>query len=152
MVSATDINAQKATVRELRRELPQPDFFRRVYKHTFKLALASGQKSLPLDIAIEYWRLLLQAPSINWYSPPTATTPQASPWLEWWLDYLESRWKKGVSRDMWEQTGKLVLKTLEPGGETMGWWSEDGAWPGVIDQFVEYVREKRGEQEGRMEE
>ena len=53
---------------------------------------------------------------------------------------------------MWEQTGKLVLKTLEPGGETMGWWSEDGAWPGVIDQFVEYVREKRGEQEGRMEE
>lgn len=53
---------------------------------------------------------------------------------------------------MWEQTGKLVLKTLEPDGETMGWWSEDGAWPGVIDQFVEYVREKRGEQEGRMEE
>ncbi|KAL8793961.1 MAG: hypothetical protein Q9195_003474 [Heterodermia aff. obscurata] len=149
---ATDINAQKATIRDLRRELPQPDFFRRVYKHTFKLALASGQKSLPLDIAIEYWRLLLQAPSINWYSPPTVTTPQASPWLEWWLDYLESRWKKGVSRDMWEQTGKLVLKTLEEGGETMGWWSEDGAWPGVIDQFVEYVREKRGEQEGRMEE
>ena len=30
----------------------------------------------------------------------------------------------------------------------MSWWSEDSAWPGVIDQFVEYVKEKR---EGQME-
>ena len=33
-------------------------------------------------------------------------------------------------------------------GEEMSWWSEDSAWPGVIDQFVEYVKEKR---EGQME-
>lgn len=51
---------------------------------------------------------------------------------------------KGVSKDVWEQTGKFVLKTLEPGGEGMEWWSEDGAWPGVVDGFVEFVREKRG--------
>ena len=47
---------------------------------------------------------------------------------------------------MWEQTGKFALKTLEPGGETMSWWSEDGAWPGVIDGFVGYVHEKRAQE------
>ena len=72
---------------------------------------------------------------------------------------------------MWEQTGKFISKTLEPKGtlpgiyrgfygysilmrwllgEDMSWWSEDGAWPGVIDQFVEYVREKRSQD--KMEE
>ena len=103
-------------MREFRKQLPQADFFRGVYKHTFKLALATGQKSLPLDVAMEYWRLLLQPPSLSWYSAPTSTMPQPSPWLDWWLDYLETRWKKGVSKDMWEQTGKFVLKTLEPNG------------------------------------
>ena len=53
---------------------------------------------------------------------------------------------------MWDQTGKFVIKTMEAHGENMSWWSEDGAWPGVIDQFVEYVREKRGDQVGKMEE
>ena len=45
-----------------------------------------------------------------------------------------------------------MLKTMEPGGEDLGWWSEDGAWPGVIDGFVEYVHKKRAQQEGKMEE
>ena len=140
---ANDISAQKSIVRDLRRDLSKPDLFRRVYKHTFRLALPPGQKSLPLDTATEYWRLVLQSPSVNWNSPPTSEVPRPSPWLEWWLDYLETKWKKGVSKDVWEQTGKFALKTLEPGGETMSWWSEDGAWPGVIDGFVGYVHEKR---------
>lgn len=144
---ANDISAQKSIVRDFRRELPQPELFRRVYKHTFRLALPSGQKSLPLDAATEYWRLILQPPSLHWYSSPTSEISRPSPWLEWWLDYLETKWKKGVSRDMWEQTGKFALKTLEPGGETMSWWSEDGAWPGVIDGFVGFVSEKREQQE-----
>lgn len=42
---------------------------------------------------------------------------------------------------MWDQTGIFVLKSLED--EDMGWWSEDGAWPGVLDEFVGFVRERR---------
>ena len=34
-----------------------------------------------------------------------------------------------------------MIKSLED--ESMSWWSEDGAWPGVLDEFVEYVRGKR---------
>lgn len=43
---------------------------------------------------------------------------------------------------MWDQTGSFMLKSLED--ESMGWWSEDGAWPSILDEFVVYVREKRG--------
>lgn len=43
---------------------------------------------------------------------------------------------------MWDQTGSFMLKSL--GDESMSWWSEDGAWPSILDEFVVYVREKRG--------
>lgn len=47
---------------------------------------------------------------------------------------------------MWDQTGVFILKSLED--ESMSWWTEDGAWPGVLDDFVAYVREQRGEDKG----
>ena len=130
-------------VAEMRKRLAtDPTFFRRVYKSTFQLARSHGQRSVALDAAIEYWRLLLTPPSQAWNSPTT-------PWLGWWIEFLEQRWKKSVSKDMWDQTGVLVEKSLED--EEMGWWSEDGAWPGVIDEFVGWVRGKRGWQGGNGE-
>lgn len=42
---------------------------------------------------------------------------------------------------MWDQTLLFVGKSLED--ESMGWWSEEGSWPGVIDEFVGFVRGKR---------
>ncbi|KAI4263592.1 MAG: hypothetical protein L6R42_001261 [Xanthoria sp. 1 TBL-2021] len=135
---ASTLTDQKSTLPTLRTSLsssPQ-GLFRQTYKHTFRLALAPGQRSLPLETALEYWRLLLSPPAINWN---TKTTP----WLDYWIEYLTTKWKKGVSKDMWEQTAVFAGKSLED--ETMGWWSEDGAWPGCLDEFVGFVREKRGD-------
>lgn len=42
---------------------------------------------------------------------------------------------------MWDQTGVFIHKSQED--ESMAWWSEDGAWPGAIDEFVGFVKEKR---------
>lgn len=50
---------------------------------------------------------------------------------------------------MWEQTGVFIMKCGED--ESMAWWSEEGAWPGVLDEFVVFVKEKRGERGGEME-
>lgn len=135
--SADTLPKQQTLIDSFRRSLSQnTEVFKKVYKATFILARTTGQKSLQLDTAIEYWRLLLQSPSRHWATPST-------PWLEWWVSFLEERWRKGVSKDMWDQTGIFVLKSLED--ESMGWWSEDGAWPGVLDEFVGYVRERRKE-------
>ncbi|KAL8628347.1 hypothetical protein Q9189_005968 [Teloschistes chrysophthalmus] len=135
-LGAGDISAQKDHLPTLRTALvDRPETFKSTYKHTFKLALVPSQRSISLDTALPYWRLLLTAPSLSWNTPTT-------PWLDWFAEYLETRWKKGVSKDLWEQTGVFVMKSLEDEG--MGWWSEDGAWPGVLDEFVGFVREKRG--------
>lgn len=139
--SAATLSDQKSTLPNLRTSLSSSStspqgLFRQTYKHTFRLALAPGQRSLPLDTALEYWRLLLSPPALKWN---TKTTP----WLDYWIEYLTTKGKKGVSKDMWEQTAVFAGKSLED--ETMGWWSEDGAWPGCLDEFVGFVREKRGD-------
>ncbi|MCJ1304023.1 Scaffold-type E3 ligase [Hypocenomyce scalaris] len=141
--SADTLAKQQATISQFRRQLStSPDFFKRVYKHTFLIARTSGQKSVQLDTAIEYWRLLFTSPNISW-------STQSTPWLEWWIEYLEARWKKSVNKDMWDQTGIFVAKSLQD--ESLSWWSEDGAWPGVLDEFVGFVVEKRGEKGGEGE-
>ena len=56
---------------------------------------------------------------------------------------MNEKWNKSVNKDMWNQTFEFYLKTLED--ETLSFWSEDSAWPGVIDEFVVYVKEKRGD-------
>ncbi|KAF6238344.1 hypothetical protein HO173_003624 [Letharia columbiana] len=140
---AETLPKQQGQIASFRRSLATtPDFFKRIYKQTFLIARLPGQKIVPLETALEYWRLLLTAPSLSWN---TASTP----WLTLWLEYLEAQWKKSVSKDMWDQTGVFAMKSLED--ESMSWWSEDGAWPGVLDEFVFYVREKRGDATGAAE-
>jgi len=140
--SADTLPKQQAAVANFRSGLtPKSDFFKRVYKHTFLIARTPGQKAVALDAAIEFWRLLFTPPSVSW-------TTTSTPWLDWWIEYLESKWKKTVNKDMWDQTLVFSQKSLED--ESMSWWSEDGAWPGVLDEFVVYVNEKRGD-EGRMD-
>ncbi|PSK43099.1 hypothetical protein B9Z65_7053 [Elsinoe australis] len=108
---------------------------KKVYKHTFLIAKAQGSKSIPLEAAIEYWRLLFSSPSLDWSTPN-------NPWLEWWIEFLQEKWKKSVNKDMWDQTLSFADKTLKD--DSLSWWSEDSAWPGVIDEFVAWVKEKRG--------
>ncbi|KAI4185611.1 MAG: hypothetical protein L6R41_004014 [Letrouitia leprolyta] len=134
---ALNITDQKATLPNLRTSLASPTqgLFRKTYRHTFRMALSPGQRSLPLDTATEYFRLLLSPPSLKWSTPTT-------PWLDLWLEYLTTKWKKAVSKDVWEQTGVFVQKSLED--ESMGWWSEDGAWPSCLDEFVAFVSERKG--------
>jgi DCN1-like protein 1/2 len=105
--------------------------FKSIYKHTFLLARQSGQKAVALEAATEYWRLLLTSPSLEWSTSST-------PWLEWWIEFLQEKYKKSVNKDMWDQTLVFAEKTLAD--ENLSFWSEDSAWPGVIDEFVEYVK------------
>lgn len=133
----SDVPGIRALVEERENKIGDPSFktqFKSIYKHSFILARPEGQKAVPLETAGVFWGLLLKQWSTN-----------NTPWLEWWVEFLETRWKKSVNKDMWDQTLTFSDKTLED--ESMSWWSEDSAWPGVIDEFVEYVqKEKRGEE------
>lgn len=105
-----------------------------MYRYTFLIARNQGHKHIALDAATEYWRVLFSAPSATWNTDTT-------PWLDLWLDFLTTQWKKSVNRDLWDQTFSLFEKTTED--ESLSWWDENGAWPSVIDEFVAFVKEGR---------
>jgi DCN1-like protein 1/2 len=121
----------------LRSQIPtSPDLYRRTYRYAFPICRMPGQRNLPFDLAAEQWRLFF-TPDRGGIPWSTASTP----WLEWWLEFLEGRGKKPINKDLWEQVEVFMRKTVED--ETFGWWSVDGAWPGALDDFVGYVQAKR---------
>ena len=132
---AETLPKQKAAVPKLRGQLrSDPDYFRTVYRHSFILARSQGQRAVALDAAIEFWRMLFSDGGIKWQTPHTE-------WLDLWVKFLESKWKKSINKDLWEQTGIFARKTLDD--ESMSFWNEESSWPSVIDEFVAYVKEER---------
>ncbi|CAG7923310.1 unnamed protein product [Penicillium olsonii] len=124
--------------KKLRERIPrEPELFRRVYRYTFPLSRMQGQRNLQFEIAADQWNLFF-TPDHGGVAWNTETTP----WLDWWIEFLEGRGKKPVNKDLWEQVEVFMRKSLED--EEMKWWSPDGAWPGALDDFVAYVQAKRG--------
>lgn len=123
----------------LRKRIPtHPESFRKVYRFAFPLCRMQGQRNLTFEIASEQWQLFFTSANggVEWN---TATTP----WLDWYIEFLESRNTRVVNKDLWEQTEVFLRKSLED--ESFSWWSADGAWPGALDDFVAYVQQdKRG--------
>jgi len=129
-----DVTKMRDLVLQRRASLADASFrptFKSIYKHTFLLARQPGQKAVALEVATVYWRLLLTSPSLEWSTSST-------PWLEWWIEFVQEKYKKSVNKDMWDQTLVFAEKSLAD--ENLSFWSEDSAWPGVIDEFVEYVK------------
>ena len=131
---------QAACVAGLRNRLPTDGpYFKRVYRYAFNLAKPPGQKSVPMDSALEFWAMFFSGSKggVEWNGRSTK-------WLDEWLAFYESKGKRPVNKDLWNMVYELVVKTKEPGGEDLGWWTEDGAWPMAVDEFVAHVKEKRG--------
>jgi len=132
---ADSMSKQKAAATTLRKRLStDPEYFKSVYRHSFLLARAPGQKSVALDSAIEFWRLLFSKQGLQWKTYNVD-------WLGLWMEYLTAKWNKSISKDVWTQLEMFARKTFED--ESMGWWNEEASWPSVIDGFVEYVKGKR---------
>lgn len=140
-INATSIPPQSSLVQRNTQRLSDPSerqqngLYRRVYKHSFKLACPAGSKSVPLDVATEYWKNLFSPRGMHWKGQ------DGTDWFKLYIDFLGERWKKAVNKDLWDQTLLFALKTLEDG--TLSWWSEESAWPGIIDDFVGYVKQSR---------
>ncbi|RKF59514.1 Defective in cullin neddylation protein 1 [Erysiphe neolycopersici] len=109
--------------------------FKRIYRHAFFASKESSQKAIPLENAIVYWSLLFNSKARKWASNSTD-------WLQLWIEYLQQNWNRTVNKDMWNQTFEFYQKSIMD--EKLSFWSEDGAWPGVIDGFVAYVKPKIG--------
>ncbi|KAH7000373.1 Cullin binding-domain-containing protein [Ilyonectria destructans] len=107
--------------------------FKKVYRHTFVAGRESDQKALSLENAVIYWGILFSAPGMAWKT-------KSHDFLELWKSFLSEKWTRSVNRDMWNMALEFALKTMSD--ETLAFWNEDGAWPSVIDDFVEWCKEK----------
>ncbi|KAI0523403.1 hypothetical protein KFK09_005798 [Dendrobium nobile] len=82
-----------------------------------------GQKSLSLETAIGMWQLLFAEK--HW------------PLVDHWCDFLQARHNKSITRDTWSQLLEFA-KTIDP---ELSNYDAEGAWPYLIDEFVEYLYE-----------
>ncbi|KAK6448955.1 hypothetical protein FP744_10005205 [Trichoderma asperellum] len=106
--------------------------FKKVYRYAFVAGREKDQKSLGLENALIYWSMLFSAPGMAWKGKHD--------WLELWKTFLGEKWTRSVNRDMWNMILEFALKTKKD--ESLSFWSEDGAWPSVIDDFVEWCKQK----------
>ncbi|CAO3668853.1 unnamed protein product [Umbelopsis vinacea] len=95
--------------------------FKEVYLYAFKFGRQAGQKSLSLDAAVELWRLLLQGRFEH---------------LDLWIKFIEEQHGKAISRDTWN----LLLDFSKQADTELNNHDAEGAWPVLIDEFVEYAR------------
>ncbi|KAF8075706.1 hypothetical protein N665_1072s0031 [Sinapis alba] len=105
-------------------ELKDEQKFHEIYNFAFGWAKEKGQKSLALDTAIGMWQLLFA--EREW------------PLLNHWCDFLQDRHNKAISKDTWEQLLDFV-RTVDP---ALSNYDAEGAWPYLIDEFVEYLYDK----------
>jgi DCN1-like protein 1/2 len=130
----TNHKSHAAYVRSQVASLAKDDaYFKKVYRHTFVAGKEPDQKALSLDNAMIYWNLLFTAPGRPWVT-------KSQNWLELWTEFLREKWTRSVNRDMWNMALEFATKTVAD--ETLSFWSEDGAWPSVIDEFVAWCREQ----------
>ncbi|KAI0103887.1 DUF298-domain-containing protein [Nemania sp. FL0031] len=116
------------------------DLFRKVYRYAFVAGKEGDQRALSLEMALLYWDTLFKKPGQSWIG-----SSRKIDWLNEWKSFLQETWKRSVNRDMWNQTLEFAFKSIDD--DSLSFWSEDGAWPGVIDDFVAWYKRKSSEME-----
>ncbi|KAK6536508.1 Scaffold-type E3 ligase [Arthrobotrys megalospora] len=126
-LGADSLPKMQEKLRELRQSLDtDEDYFKDVYKWVFGWAKPAGTKALPLESAIEWWRLLLQSRFGD------------NGHLERWAEFLESKWKKSIPKDTWNMFYEFILSAkADP---TLTGYDEHGSYPSTIDAYVDYYR------------
>lgn len=145
---ATDLTtftkaAQKKYVRDLVAKLPTDYvYFRKVYRHAFFAGKEASQKSLALDYAKIYWSTLFSPPGRPWNS-------ENRDWSALWAQFIDEKFTHSVSKDLWNQTLEFARKTMED--EALRFYNEEDSWPGVIDDFVAWYRQKHPQPQPELE-
>ncbi|XP_047249369.1 DCN1-like protein 1 isoform X1 [Capsicum annuum] len=116
----------------MRSEMRDEHKFREIYNFAFSWAKEKGQKSLALDTAIGMWQLLFAEK--QW------------PLVDHWCQFLQARHNKAISRDTWSQLLEFA-RNVDP---ALSNYDAEGAWPYLIDEFVEYLTENNIVQIGQM--
>ena len=119
------IEKLKAYLPALRAELEQPASFKKFYNYCFGFAKERDSKVLSHELSIGMWQLLLADKFSN---------------LPMWIEFLEARPNKyPLSKDTWS----LLYEFSKQIKGDLSNYDDDGAWPVLIDEFVEWAQQKK---------
>ncbi|KAF9512840.1 hypothetical protein BS47DRAFT_1330049 [Hydnum rufescens UP504] len=133
-------DTMKAALPKLRSRLQNDRaFFRSIYMYAFDFARTAGQRSIPIDNAKAFWAMLLPAgfagDALVYEGPGEGWKPEYN---QLWFDFLDAKGGRGISRDTWAMFFEFIL-TIDSCFQNH---DEGAAWPSLIDEFVEYSRER----------
>ncbi|PNW88114.1 hypothetical protein CHLRE_01g014850v5 [Chlamydomonas reinhardtii] len=130
-LGAETLTRLRSKLPELRASLAKADTFRAVYAFAYDFSREKGQKCVQLDSAVGMWRLLLESPHAG---------PNAWSLVDDWVAFLEARHSnRAIAKDTWQQLLDFI-KSVKPDFSN---FDENSAWPYLLDEFVEHMREKR---------
>jgi DCN1-like protein 1/2 len=125
--SVTSFNSLKQKVPQWKNELKNSDDYRSFYIFVFEYSKEHGSRTLPHEVAVPTWKVILGDKSILTYK-----------YLDKWCEYVEKDYNKAIMKDTWVQFLEFIKSGIE-----LTKYEDDGAWPSVIDGFVDYMKEKK---------
>mmetsp|Transcript_35956 Transcript_35956/g.57833 ORF Transcript_35956/g.57833 Transcript_35956/m.57833 type:complete len:256 (+) Transcript_35956:146-913(+) len=114
----------RAKLPALRAELRDERKFKEVYEYSFNFSKELNQKSLPLETASAMWKVLL---TNRWAL------------VDEWCEFLAAQHDKAITHDTWSQ----ALEFSKAIGPDLEGYDPAGAWPYLIDEFVEHKLEAK---------
>ncbi|KAJ0042859.1 hypothetical protein Pint_19207 [Pistacia integerrima] len=102
--------------------------FSRFYDFVFFMCRENGQKNITVSRAVTGWRLVLAG---------------RFRLLNQWCDFVEKNQRHNISEDTWQQ----VLAFSRCVHENLEGYDPEGAWPVLIDDFVEHMYRVSGSNE-----
>jgi len=119
------IEKLKSRMKSLDNEIRDKESYQKYYKFVYNFAKADPQqKVLEVQTAIAYWRLILGKKRFHF--------------LDTWTTFVEEHHKKSISKDQWNS----LLDFANTVKDDLENFDENGAWPAIFDDFVEFAKEK----------
>ncbi|ABN65156.2 predicted protein [Scheffersomyces stipitis CBS 6054] len=123
----------------------EPVTFKKLYDFTFDFLMeVENQKLLDYQTAIDYWTLLLPlvvntAVKDGSLQPDKRATVESR--IEQWFEFVRNEYKRSFSKDSWSMFYLFFKDIIIKDPEKFTDYDEMAAWPSVMDEYFEYLRE-----------